>query len=176
MTREDKTLVIEELSVKFKESPYFYIADSSELSVEDINKFRGLCYEKGVEMRVVKNTLIKKALEAAGGEQGGYEEIYGALKGPSSLMFTEVANSPAKLIKEFRESFDKPVLKAAFIESAVYLGDEALEELAALKSKEELLGEIVLLLQSPAKNVVSALKSGGSTIAGLVKALQERAE
>jgi large subunit ribosomal protein L10 len=176
MTREEKAVVIEELSNKFKESPYFYIADSSELSVEDINKFRGLCFEKGVEMRVVKNTLIQKALEAAGGEDGGYEDIYGALKGPSSLMFTEVANSPAKVIKEFRENFDKPILKAAFIESAIYLGDEAVEQLAALKSKEELIGDIVLLLQSPAKNVISALKTGGSTIAGLVKALQERAE
>jgi len=176
MTREEKSVVIQELSEKFKVSPYFYIADSSELTVEEINKFRGLCFEKGVEMRVVKNTLIQKALEAAGGEESGYEEIYGALKGPSSLMFTEVANSPAKLIKEFRESFDKPLLKAAFIESSVYLGDEALSELASLKSKEELLGDIVLLLQSPAKNVLSALKSGSSTIAGLVKALQERAE
>jgi large subunit ribosomal protein L10 len=176
MTREDKTMVIDELSAKFKESPFFYIADSSELSVENINKFRGLCFEKGVEIRVVKNTLIKKALEAAGGEQAGYDEIYGSLKGPSSLMFTEIANSPAKLIKEFRKTFDKPILKAAFIESAVYLGDEALDQLAALKSKEELIGEIVLLLQSPAKNVISALKSGGSTIAGLVKTLQERAE
>jgi len=176
MTREEKTIVIDELSVKFKESPYFYIADSSELSVEDINKFRGLCFEKGVEMRIVKNTLIRKALEAAGGEDGGYEEIYGALKGPSSLMFTEVANSPAKIIKEFRKKFDKPVLKAAFIETAVYLGDEALDQLASLKSKEELIGDIVFLLQSPAINVISALQTGGSTIAGLVKTLQERAE
>lgn len=176
MKREQKSMVIEELSNKFKESPYFYIADSSELSVEDINKFRGLCFSKGIEMRVVKNTLIKKALEAAGGENGGYEDIYGALKGPSSLMFTEVANAPAKVLKEFRESFDKPILKAAYIESAVYLGDDAIKELAALKSKEELIGDIVLLLQSPAKNVVSALKSSSSTIAGLVKALQERAE
>jgi len=169
-------MVIDELSNKFKESPYFYIADSSELSVEDINKFRGLCFEKGVEMRVVKNTLIQKALEAAGGEDGGYAELYASLKGPSSLMFTEVANAPAKLMKEFREKFDKPVLKAAFIESAVYLGDDAIDQLAALKSKEELIGDIVLLLQSPAKNVVSALKSSSQTIAGLVKALQERAE
>ncbi len=176
MTREEKSMVIDELSSKFKESPYFYIADSSELTVEDINKFRGLCFEKGVEMRVVKNTLIKKALEAAGGEEAGYADLYEALKGPSSLMFTEVANAPAKLMKEFRESFDKPVLKAAFIETAVYLGDDAIDQLAALKSKEELLGEIVLLLQSPAKNVVSALKSSSQTIAGLVKALQERAE
>ena len=176
MTREQKATVITELTEKFKSSPFFYIADSSELSVEDINKFRGMCFEKGVEVRVVKNTLIQKALEAAGGEDGGYEELYGALKGPSSLMFTEVANAPAKLIKEFRESFDKPILKAAFIESAIYLGDQAVDELASLKSKEELIGDIVLLLQSPAKNVISALKSSSSTIAGLVKALQERAE
>ncbi len=176
MTREEKSVVIEELSAKFKDSPYFYIADSSQLTVENINKFRGLCFTKGIEMRVVKNTMIKKALEAAGGEDAGYGDIYSALTGPSSLMFTEVANSPAKVIKEFRKSFDKPVLKAAFIDTAIFLGDDALDQLASLKSKEELLGDIVLLLQSPAKNVISALKSGGSTIAGLVKALQERAQ
>ncbi|NNE16283.1 MAG: 50S ribosomal protein L10 [Saprospiraceae bacterium] len=174
MTRENKTVVIDELTEKFKESSFFYITDSSDLNVEQINKFRGLCYEKDVEMRVVKNTLIKKALEAAGGEEAGYEDLYAALKGPSSLMFTSIANSPAKLIKEFRKSFDKPVLKAAYIDSSVYVGDEALDQLASLKSKEELIGDIVMLLQSPAKNVISALKSSGSTIAGLVKTLQER--
>ena len=176
MKKEKKVQVIDELTSKFKDSSFFYIADSSELNVEQINKFRGLCFDKGIEMRVVKNTLIKKALEAAGGEDGGYEELYGALKGPSSVMFTSVANSPAKIIKEFRQSFDKPVLKAAYIDSSVYLGDENLESLASLKSKEELIGDVILLLQSPAKNVISSLKSGGSTIAGLLKALEERAQ
>lgn len=175
MKKADKTLVIEQLKEKFTDASFFYIADSSGLTVEDINKFRGMCYEKGVEMRVVKNTLVKKALEAVG-EEKGYEELYDSLKGPTSIMFAEIANTPAKVIEEFRKSFDKPVLKAAYIDSGIYKGDDALKELAALKSKEELIGEIILLLQSPAKNVISSLKSGGSTIAGLVKALQDRAE
>ena len=174
MKREDKALIIDDLKSKFSDASFFYIADSSGLSVEDINKFRGLCFEKGVEIRVVKNTLIKKALEAVNEEE--YAGLYDSLKGPSSLMFAEIANSPAKVIEEFRKSFDKPLLKAAYIDSSIYVGDESLKELAALKSKEELIGEIILLLQSPAKNVISSLKSGSSTIAGLVKALQERAE
>jgi large subunit ribosomal protein L10 len=176
MTRQEKTMVVDELSTKFKDSPFFYIADSSKLNVEQINKFRGLCFENGIEMRVVKNTLIKKALEAAGGTDGGYEEIYESLKGPSSLMFTEIANTPAKIIKEFRKTSKKPVLKAAYIDSSIFLGDEMLDQLASLKSKEELIGEIISLLQSPAKNVISALKSSGSTIAGLLKTLEDRAQ
>jgi large subunit ribosomal protein L10 len=176
MTRDQKTVVIDELTQKFKDSSFFYITDSSKLNVEQINKFRGLCYEKDIEMRVVKNTLVKKALEAAGGEEAGYGDLYQALVGPTSLMFTSVANTPAKVIKEFRKSSDKPVLKAAFIDASVYLGDDSVDILAALKSKEELIGDVIMLLQSPAKNVISALKSSGSTIAGLVKTLQERGE
>ena len=175
MTREDKSAVIDQLKDKFSSATFFYIADSSELNVEQINKFRGLCYEKGVEMSVVKNTLIKKALEAVESENN-YDELYDALKGPSSLMFADVANSPAKVIEEFRKSFEKPVLKAAYIDSSIYLGDESLKALASMKSKEELIGDIVLLLQSPAKNVVSALNSSASTIAGLLKTLEDRAE
>jgi len=176
MTRDQKTVVIDELTQKFKDSSFFYITDSSELNVEQINKFRGLCFEKDIEMCVVKNTLVKKALEAAGGEEAGYGDLYQALAGPTSLMFTSVANTPAKVIKEFRKSFDKPVLKAAYIDASVYLGDDSVDVLAALKSKEELIGDVIMLLQSPAKNVISALKSSGSTIAGLVKTLQERGE
>ena len=175
MTRADKALVIDELKTKFSGASFFYITDSSELNVEQINKFRGMCYEKGVELRVVKNTLVKKALEAIN-EEKGYEGLYDSLVGPTSLMFAEVANTPARLIEEFRKTSPKPVLKAAYIDSSIYLGDDAIKELALLKSKEELIGDIVLLLQSPAKNVVSALKSGGSTIAGLIKALQDRPE
>jgi len=175
MKREDKTIIIDELKEKFANANFFYIADSSELNVAEINKFRGLCHEKGISMTVVKNTLIKKALEAANND-GAYDELYGSLKGPSSVMFTDTANAPAKIIEEFRKTHDKPVLKAAYIDSGIYIGDEKLKELAALKSKEELVGEIVMLLQSPAKNVISALKSSGSTIAGLVKTLQDRPE
>lgn len=174
MTRDNKALAVEELKDKFSNAAHFYIADSSALTVEQVNKLRGLCHEKGVEMKVVKNTLVKKAMEAVG-EDGRYEELYGSLKGPTSLMFSEVANGPAKIIEEFRKSHDKPVLKAAYIDSSIYLGDDSVKELAALKSREELIGDVIMLLQSPAKNLISALQSGGKTIAGLVKSLEERA-
>lgn len=174
MTREDKTIEIDLLKEKFENSNFFYIADSSELTVEQVNSLRRKCFENEIEMKVAKNTLIKKALEQVEGE---YSELYDSLKGPTSLFFCEVANKPAKVINDFRgKDGEKPFLKAAYIDTAVYLGDESLKDLEAIKSKEELIGDIVMLLQSPAKNVISALKSGGSTIAGLVKALQERAE
>ena len=175
MTREEKFALVEELKGKFDQSQFFYVTDSSTLTVEQTTSLRKLCFENGVEMKVVKNTLVKKALESFP-EERGYEKIYDALKGPTAIMFTETSNSPAKLIKEFRSTHEKPVLKAAYIDTDVYVGDDQIEVLAKLKSKEELIGEIVTLLQSPAKNVISALQSGGSTIAGLVKALEERAE
>ncbi|MEQ8702314.1 MAG: 50S ribosomal protein L10 [Phaeodactylibacter sp.] len=174
MTRAEKTATIEALKEKLSEVEHFYLADSSTLTVEQINKFRGMCFEKGVEMKVVKNTLIQKALEAAP-EEKNYEELYQALKGHTAILFTEVANVPAKLIKEFRADGEKPALKAAYIESDVYIGDDKLEALASLKSKEDLLAEVIALLQSPAKNVISSLKSGGQTLSGLLKTLEERA-
>lgn len=173
MTRQDKTTMIEALKEKFESSPFFYITDSSSLSVETVNELRAMCHARGVEMKVVKNTLVKKALESFDSSLN-YEPLMDSLKGPTALMFTEVANSPARLIKEFRKTADKPVLKAAYIESAVFIGDHQVETLSTLKSKEELVGDIIMLLQSPAKNVIGALKSGGSKIAGLVKTLQER--
>lgn len=174
MNREEKTATIEALKEKLSGVDYFYLADSSTLTVEQINKFRGMCFEKGVEMKVVKNTLIKKALEAAP-EGKNYADLYQALKGHTAILFTETANTPAKLIKEFRGDDEKPELKAAYIESDVYLGDDQLDALASLKSKDDLLAEVITLLQSPAKNVIGSLKSGGQTIAGLLKALEERA-
>jgi len=173
MTRDDKKQMVELLKDKFTNSSNFYITDSSALTVAEVNKLRGLCFEKGVELKVVKNTLVKKAMEAVG-EDGRYDELYGALKGPTSLMFTEVSNSPAKIIEEFRKGHEKPILKAAYIDSSIYLGDESVKELAALKSKEELIGDVIMLLQSPAKNLISALQSGGQTISGLLKALEQR--
>jgi len=173
MTKADKTAAIEALKEKFENNAYFYLADSSTLTVDQVNKFRRLCFEKGIEMRVVKNTLVRKALEAAPADKN-YKELYDALKGPTAVLFTETANAPARIIKEFRESNEKPALKAAYIDAAVFLGDDQLEALTKLKSKEELLGEIIGLLQSPAKNVLSALNSGGQTIMGLLKALEER--
>lgn len=172
MTREEKQGVIDALTTKFSEANTFYITDSSELTVEEVNKLRGLCYARGVTLKVAKNTLIKKALEAVDAEK--YNELMDALKGPTALMFTEVANAPAKIIREFRKDGEKPVLKAAYIDTSIYVGDDNVETLANLKSKDELIGEVIGLLQSPIKNVIGALQSGGNTLAGLLKALEER--
>lgn len=175
MTREQKAQSIEQLKQKFAEHEFFYVADSSALTVEQVNKFRGLCYAQGIEMQVVKNTLAIKALEQAA-EEKGYHDIMDAFKGTSAVLFTRVSNSPAKVILDFRREFPKPVLKAAYIDTAVYMGDDQLAALASLKSKEELLGELISLLQSPMSNVMSALQSGGNTLGGLLQALEARGE
>ncbi len=173
MTREEKQQVIVELSEKLNAKPNFYVTDASGLTVAEINNFRALCFEKGVEYKVYKNTLIKKALEKLDVD---YTEFYDALKGFSGVMFAgeENANMPAKVIKDYRKKGEKPVLKAASIDSEFYFGDDNVKLLSELKSKNELIGEVIGLLQSPAKNVVSALQSGKSTLAGLVKTLSER--
>ena len=175
MTRAEKTATIEALKDKLSGIDFFYLADSSTLTVEQVNKFRRLCFEKGIEMKVVKNTLIQKALESAP-EEKNYAGLFEALKGPTAILISDKANAPAKLIKEFRKDNEKPTLKAAYIDTDVFLGDEKLEELANLKSKEDLVAEVIALLQSPAKNVISALQSGGQTLTGLLKALEERGE
>ncbi len=174
MTKAEKTVTIAELQEKFSDSQFFYLTDSSTLTVGQINKFRRMCFEKNVEMRVVKNTLIRKALEAAPAAKG-YEGLYDSLKGHTAVLFTSNAKEPANLISDFRKEGKKPSLKAAYIDTAIFVGDDQLEVLMKLKSKEDLVGEIIGLLQSPAKNVISALKSGGSILAGLVKTLEERA-
>lgn len=174
MTREEKAQVIEELSEKFKKVPFFYILDGTGMTVEQVNKFRRLCFKEGFEYKVAKNTLIYKALETTGVD---YTELKDkVLKGFSGVLFsTEAPNTPAKMLKKyFSEGNEKPALKAASIDTAVFIGADQLDTLAALKSKKELVGDIIGLLQSPAKNVVSALQSGSNTIAGLVKALSER--
>lgn len=171
MNREEKHEVVSALQVKMQEFGNFYIADTSSLSVEKVNSIRRKCFESGIEMQVAKNTLIRKAIE---GLEGDASEIFAALKGQSALLFSTTGSAPAKLIKALRKGSDKPVLKAAYIDSSIYVGDNHLDSLVSLKSREELIGDIIGLLQSPAKNVISALKSGGSTIAGLVKTLQER--
>lgn len=173
MTKAEKTATIEALKEKFDNNVYFYLTDSSTLTVDQVNKFRRLCFEKGIEMHVVKNTLVKKAFEAASADKN-YGELFEALHGPTAVLFTDTANSPARVLQEFRKENPKPILKAAYIDTAVFLGDEQLDALTKLKSKEELLGELIGLLQSPARNVVSALQSGGQTIMGLLKALEER--
>ncbi|WP_214071515.1 50S ribosomal protein L10 [Mucilaginibacter sp. dw_454] len=171
MNKEEKHDLVLALSEQMKEFGNFYITDTSDLTVAKINNIRRQCFESDITMKVAKNSLIRKAMEVAGGD---YTEMYDVLKGSSSILFSKSATAPAKLIKKLRKQGDKPVLKAAYIDSAIFVGDNQLDALIKLKSKEQLIGEIIGLLQSPAKNVVSALQSGGNTLAGLVKTLQER--
>ncbi|MES2622343.1 MAG: 50S ribosomal protein L10 [Bacteroidota bacterium] len=172
MEKNQKNKEIADLKEKFSNTTYFYITDSSTLSVEKINKFRRLCFNAGIEYRVSKNTLIRKALEEVGGD---YEAVYPLLHGPTGVMYSADGAAPAKLLKEFRKTNERPLLKGAYIDSSVFVGDNQIEVLAKLKSKKELIGEIIGLLQSPAKNVISALQgSSAQKIAGLLKTLEER--
>lgn len=174
MNKAEKGTTIESLKDKFNASTYFYLADASSMTVAQITKFRRLCFEKGIEVKVVKNTLARKAMEALPASRG-FEEIYDSLHGPTAILFSDQGNVPARLLKEFRATSEKPVLKAAYIDSAVFKGDDQIDILVAIKSKNELVGELIGLLQSPARNVIGALQSGGQKLAGLVKALEERA-
>jgi large subunit ribosomal protein L10 len=174
MTRENKSQAIQELKEKFSKAQFFYVTDSSTLTVEHVNQFRRKCFEQGIEMQVVKNKLAIKALQSLEAEKG-FEPLYTAFEGPSAVLFTDTAALPARLIKEFRETHERPLLKAAYIDTAVFSGDDQLKVLIALKTKNELIGEVIMLLQSPASNVISALKSGGQKIAGILKTLEERA-
>lgn len=173
MNKTEKTAAIAELKDKFENNKFFYVTDSSTLTVEEVNNLRRKCFESNVEMQVVKNTLAIKALQGSS-DASSYEDLLDAFKGPTTILFSESANVPAKIISDFRKSHERPVLKAAFIESDIFSGDDQLETLAALKSKEDLIGEVVLLLQSPIKNVLGSLQSGGNTISGLLKALEQR--
>jgi large subunit ribosomal protein L10 len=174
MTREEKAQIIEELAEKFANHAHFYITDASGFTVAQVNNFRRLCFKSGIEYRVYKNTMIQKALERQAGTD--FSPLFKTLSGFTGVIFSkEVGNAPAKVIEEFRKKVKgKPVLKGASIETALFIGDENLTTLAQLKSKNELIGDVISLLQSPAKNVISALLSGKHTVAGLVKALEER--
>ncbi|MGE4290181.1 MAG: 50S ribosomal protein L10 [Salinivirgaceae bacterium] len=171
MKREDKAVVINELAQKLKEASHFYLTDISALNAEDTSNLRRKCFEKDIELLVVKNTLLRKAMEQS---ERDYSEMFEVLKGATSVMFTEAANVPGKLIKELRKKSDKPVVKAAYVEETVYIGDDMLDTLATIKSKNELIADVISLLQSPAKNVISALQSGGQTITGVLKTLSEK--
>lgn len=149
-----------------------YLTDASGLDSEATTSLRRECYKKDIRVRVVKNTLLRKAMERTEGRE--YAELYDVLKGQTALLVGDIGNAPARVLKEFRKKHDMPILKGAYVEEATYLGDNNLEALTNLKSKEELLAEVIALLQSPMKNVVGALNSGGNTLSGLVKALQER--
>ena len=171
MTREEKSVVIEQLTAQLADNANIYLADISGLNAIDTSNLRRACFKAGVSLSVVKNTLLAKAMESSDKDFGELSEV---LKGNTSLMFSETGNAPAKVIKEFRKKSERPLLKGAFIEEAIYVGDDQLDALVDIKSREELIGDIIGLLQSPAKNVVSALKSSGGTLAGIVKTLSEK--
>ncbi|MDR2038269.1 MAG: 50S ribosomal protein L10 [Bacteroidales bacterium] len=171
MKKEEKGQIIDSLVEQINSFPHIYIADISGLNAADTSALRRLCFDRGIKLVVAKNTLLKKAFEKADGD---YEELFGVLKTPTSVMFSTEGSTPAKLIKEFRKSHERPTLKAAYVEESVYVGENQLEVLASIKSKEELIGDVIMLLQSPAKNVISALQSGKHLLAGLVKTLSEK--
>lgn len=174
MKRSEKQAIIDNLAQEINSYNHFYLADIAELDAEHTSELRRACFQKDIKLVVVKNTLLKRAIEASDKEAG---EVFDVLKGNTSLMFCNTGNVPAKLIKDFRKknkALEKPVFKAAYVDESIYVGEDQLETLVNIKSKEELLGDIVTLLQSPAKNVVSALQSSGQTLTGLLKTLEEK--
>jgi len=171
MRREDKNAIIESLAEKLKEYGHFYLTDTAQLNAADTSELRRKCYENDIKLVVVKNTLLKRALQQAAGD---FEELFPVLKNTTSIMFTQSGNVPAKLIKEFRKKRDKPVLKGAYVQESIYIGDNQLDALVAVKTKDELVGDIIMLLQSPVNNVISALKSGGNTIHGVLETLSKK--
>jgi large subunit ribosomal protein L10 len=173
MTREEKAQYIDDLATELTAANIFYLADTAELTVDVINSLRRKCYQSNIRIRVVKNTLLSKAMDRVEGKDFG--DLRDTLAGATSIMFSEVGNAPAKLIEEFRKKNAKPILKGAYIDEAVFIGDNQLSTLVSLKSRDELIGDIIGLLQSPAKNVVSGLTGAGSKIAGILKTLEERA-
>ena len=171
MNKQEKNKMIEHLDGMLKNDSNFYLADISGLTAEQNSNLRRLCFKREVSLQVVKNTLLKKAFEK---NETDFSELYNILVGNTSIMQAKAANAAAKVIKEFRKKNDKPILKAAYLEESLYIGDENLSALADLKSKEELIGDIITLLQSPSKNLLSLLQSGENKIAGIVKTLQEK--
>jgi len=172
-TREQKAQLIEELTQKLSEYEVVYIVDILGLNAQVTSDLRRACYGSDVKLQVVKNTMLQQAMDKSDKDFGELKEV---LTGNSALMLADVGNKPAKIIKAFRKKSEKPVLKGAWIEESVYLGDDQIDALVAIKSKEELLGDLIALLQSPAKNVISALKSGGGKLAGILKTLSEKSE
>ncbi len=173
MTREEKAKYIDDLTQELSEAGIFYLADTADLTVEVVNTLRRRCFQSNIRMRVVKNTLLEKAMDRVEGRDFG--GLRGTLSGATSILFSEVGNAPAKLIQEFRKKNPKPILKGAYIDEAVFVGDNQLDTLVALKCREELIGDIIGILQTPAKNVVSGLAGAGSKIAGILKTLESRA-
>lgn len=171
MNREEKNKIIDNLTDTIGNAKHFYLTDISDLDAEATSKLRRACFDKKINLVVVKNTLLKKALENFNGK---FDDLYDVLENSTSIMFAEINNIPAKLIKEFRKVGQRPLLKAAYVEESIYIGDAQLDTLSRIKSKEELIGDLILLLQSPARNVLSALRSGQTKLAGIVKKLSEK--
>jgi len=173
MTREEKSKVIERLTAELADNTNIYMTDVSGLNAVQTSSLRRACFKANIKLSVVKNTLLSKAMETSDRDFGDLNQV---LVGNTALMYSEIGNSPAKLIKAFRKKADKPLLKGASIEDAIYLGDDQIKALCNIKSREELIGEVISILQSPAKNLISALQSGGATISGLLKTLSNRNE
>ena len=172
MKKELKNQIIETISEELKAYPNFYITDIAGLNAGQTSKLRRECFEKGIKLNVVKNTLFTHVLKASGNSE--LEALVDTLVGNTAIMYTASANAPAKLIKEWQKKGDKPALKGAYVQECAFVGADKLEELVSIKSKEELIGDIIAMLQSPIKNVLGALQSGGQTIAGVVKTLEEK--
>jgi len=173
MRQEEKIAIIDSLAERLKEYSHFYLTDTAQLNAADTSDLRRKCFDNDIKLVVVKNTLLKRALEQS---NVNFSELYPVLKGTTSIMFSQSGNVPAKLIKEFRRKHDKPVLKGAYVQESVYVGDNMLDALVFIKTKKELIGDIIILLQSPAKNVISALQSGGTKIHGVLETLSKREE
>jgi len=171
MRREEKEVIIEDLAQRLNDAKHFYLTDISELNAEQTSNLRRKCFEKEISLLVVKNTLLRKAMEKS---EGDFDDLYDILKDSTSIMFCETGNTPAKLIKEMRKTMERPLIKAAFVEESIYIGDDQLDVLSNIKSKTELLGDLLMLLQSPATSLVSALASSGSQMAGALKTLSEK--
>jgi large subunit ribosomal protein L10 len=172
MKKDEKNEFVDALAEKLNTVSNFYLTDISNLNVDTTSKLRRLCFKRNIQIKVVKNTLLKKAMEKTG---KNFEELYGILSGPTSIMFSDVANDPAKLIADFRRTSLKPILKGAYVQETVYIGDDQLASLISIKSKNEMIGVVIGMLQSPLQNVISALNSGGNKLSGIVKTLSEKA-
>ena len=171
MRREEKNAIINSLAEKIKEYSHFYLTDTAQLNAADTSDLRRKCFENDIKLIVVKNTLLKRALEQS---EGTYDELFQVLEGTTSIMFANSGNVPAKLIKEFRKKHDKPVLKGAYVQESIYIGDNLLDTLVSVKTKNELIGDVIMMLQSPAKNVISALQSGGNKLHGVLETLSKK--
>lgn len=171
MTREEKSQVIEALTIKLTEQNVIYLADISGLNALQTSNLRRACFKANIKLAVVKNTLLEKAMNKSDKDFGDLPTV---LKGNTSILLSDTGNAPAKLIKEFRKKSDKPLFKGAYVTEAIYIGDDQLDTLVNIKSKEELIGDIITILQSPAKNVISALQSGGNKLSGILQTLSEK--